>query len=58
MKKSLLALAVFGACAGAAHAQSGVVIYGNVDVGIIKESDISLKIGKRANNTLGFKGTE
>lgn len=58
MKKTLLALAVCGACAGAAHAQSGVVIYGNIDVGLIKESDTSLKIGKRANNTLGFKGVE
>ena len=58
MKKSLLALALFGAFAGAAHAQSAVVIYGNVDAGLIKRTDQSLNIGKRANNTLGFKGTE
>ena len=58
MKKSLLALAVLGAAAGVAQAQSGVVIYGNVDAGLIKQTDTSLKIGKRANNTLGFKGTE
>jgi predicted porin len=58
MKRTLLALAVLSASAGAAHGQSGVVIYGNIDAGLVKESDTSLKIGKRASNTLGFKGTE
>ena len=58
MKKSLLALALFGAFAGVAHAQSSVQIYGTVDAGLIKRTDQSLAIGKRANNTLGFKGTE
>lgn len=58
MKKSLLALALLGAFAGAAHAQSSVQIYGNLDLGVIKRTDQSTAIGKRANNTLGFKGTE
>lgn len=58
MKKSLLALALFGAFAGAVQAQSSVVLYGNLDAGVTKRSDQSLSIGKRANNTLGFKGTE
>jgi len=58
MKKSLLALALFGAFAGVAQAQSAVVIYGNVDAGLIKRTNQTLNIGKRANNTLGFKGTE
>ncbi|MFP5391071.1 MAG: porin [Gammaproteobacteria bacterium] len=58
MKKTLLALAVLGASAGVAHAQSAVVIYGNIDAGFVKQTDQTLKIGKRANNTLGFKGTE
>lgn len=58
MKKSLLALAVLGAIAGVAQAQSSVVIYGNLDAGLIKRTDQSMAIGKRANNTLGFKGTE
>ena len=58
MKKSLLALAVLGAIAGVAQAQSSVVIYGNVDAGLIKRTDQTMAIGKRANNTLGFKGTE
>jgi predicted porin len=58
MKKSLLALALFGAFAGVAHAQSSVIIYGNLDAGLIKRTGTALNIGKRANNTLGFKGTE
>lgn len=64
MKKSLAALAtlatmaVLGACAGAAQAQSSVQIYGTVDAGIIKRTEQTLAIGRRANNTLGFKGTE
>ncbi len=58
MKKSLMALAMLGAFAGAAQAQSSVIIYGTVDAGLIKRSAQTLAIGKRANNTLGFKGTE
>ena len=58
MKKSLLAVALLGAFAGVAHAQTAVQIYGTVDAGITKRTDQTLAIGKRANNTLGFKGTE
>lgn len=58
MKKSLLALALLGAFAGVAQAQTAVQIYGTVDAGITKQSGSTLNIGKRANNTLGFKGTE
>jgi predicted porin len=58
MKKSLLAVALLGAFAGVAHAQTAVQIYGTVDAGFIKRTDQTLAIGKRANNTLGFKGTE
>jgi predicted porin len=58
MKKSLMALAFLGAFAGVAHAQTAVQIYGTVDAGFIKRSDQTLNIGKRASNTLGFKGTE
>ncbi|MES2152712.1 MAG: porin [Pseudomonadota bacterium] len=58
MKKSLLALALFGAFAGVAHAQSSVTIYGVVDAGFVKRTEQTLAIGKRANNQLGFKGTE
>ncbi len=58
MKKSLLALTLLGAFAAVAHAQTAVQIYGTVDAGITKRSCQTLAIGKRANNTLGFKGTE
>lgn len=39
MKKSLLALAVLGAFAGVASAQSSVTIYGIIDVGVAKIND-------------------
>ena len=58
MKKSLLALALLGAFAGVAQAQTAVQIYGTVDAGVVKRTEQTLAIGKRANNTLGFKGTE
>lgn len=58
MKKSLMAVALLGAFAGAAQAQTAVQIYGNVDAGVQKQSGQTLSIGKRAANTLGFKGTE
>lgn len=38
MKRSLLALALFGAFAGAASAQSSVTVYGIVDLGITKQN--------------------
>jgi predicted porin len=58
MKQSLLAAALLGACAGMAQAQTNVQIYGTIDAGVIKRSDQSLNIGKRAYNTLGVKGSE
>lgn len=58
MKTSLLAVALLGACAGAAHAQTSVQVYGNLDAGIVKRSSQNVSIGKRSANTLGFKGTE
>jgi predicted porin len=58
MKKSLVAVALLGAFAGVAQAQTAVQIYGNIDVGVNKRTDTTLNIGKRAANTLGFKGTE
>ncbi|WP_019139569.1 porin [Noviherbaspirillum massiliense] len=64
MKKSLLALAVFGAFAGAASAQTNVTIYGLVDAGIRRtDSDINgkaweLASGMQSGSRLGFKGTE
>jgi len=58
MKKSLVAVALLGAFAGVAQAQTAVQIYGNIDAGLVKRTDQTLAIGKRASNTLGFKGTE
>ena len=58
MKKTLIALAVLGAAAGVAHAQSNVTIYGIVDTGFIKKSGQDVKMGENVNNRLGFRGVE
>lgn len=64
MKKSLLALAVLGAFAGAAQAQTAVTIYGVVDAGISRAtgdgapSETRLHSGGSAGSRLGFRGTE
>jgi predicted porin len=64
MKKSLLALAVLGAFAGAASAQTNVTIYGVADVGI-ERFDTSaasatwrLTSGNQSGSRIGFKGSE
>jgi len=66
MKKSLLALAVLGAFAGAAQAQSAVTIYGSIDSGVrytsnndaAGHSKFALNTGTFNSNRLGFKGVE
>ena len=58
MKKTLIALAVLGAAAGVAHAQSNVTIYGVVDTGFIKKSGHDVEMGENVNNRLGFRGVE
>ncbi|PLY40712.1 porin [Janthinobacterium sp. ROICE36] len=58
MKKSLVALALFGAFAATAQAQSSVQIYGTIDAGLGKASNATTAVTKRDNNKLGFKGTE
>ncbi|MCW7539875.1 porin [Aquabacterium sp. A7-Y] len=69
MKKSLLALAVLGAFAGAASAQSAVTIYGKIDMGLAKANDgesiltggpsnDKLQVREQAGSRLGFRGTE
>ena len=58
MKKSLVALALFGAFAATAQAQSSVQIYGTIDAGLGKATGSSTAVTKRDNNKLGFKGTE
>ncbi|MDE1948953.1 MAG: porin [Burkholderiales bacterium] len=63
MKKSLLALAVLGAFAGAASAQSSVTVFGLVDQSINRidnggETVTQVKSNQLASNRLGFRGTE
>lgn len=65
MKKSLLALAVLGAFAGAASAQSSVTVYGIVDLGFtsIDNGNAAGRInginsGNQSASRIGFKGTE
>src|SRR5437867_5276807 len=63
MKKSLLALAVLGAFAGAASAQSSVTLFGIVDVNAryVKNGDVKAKsLGTDGINSsrLGFRGVE
>jgi len=63
MKKSLIAVAVLGAFAGAASAQSSVTLFGLVDLSLnsIKNGDTTLKTldsNQLNSNRLGFKGTE
>jgi len=64
MKKSLLALAVLGAVAGAASAQSNVTIYGVADIGLERTklspgaSTTALTSGIQSGSRIGFKGKE
>ena len=70
MKKSLLALAVFGAFSGAAFAQSNVQLYGVIDLGVTHftglkpasgagtASSTGLSSGVDNGSRIGVKGTE
>lgn len=63
MKKSLLALAVLGAFAGAASAQTNVTIYGVADAGIARtdngaQTSTRLDSGLQSGSRIGFKGSE
>lgn len=65
MKKSLVALAVFGSFAGVATAQTSVVLYGIIDgavrreVGVDNATRIRMRDGSNMNsNRIGFRGTE
>ncbi|MEO8296654.1 MAG: porin [Burkholderiales bacterium] len=65
MKKSLLAMAVLGAFAGAASAQSSITIYGVIDMSInnIKNTNAGDRwtmsgAGSQLSNRLGFRGQE
>jgi len=59
MKKSLLALAVLGAFAGAASAQSAVTLYGRVDLSVGKNLGNDLKVMQNGSGSrLGLRGSE
>ncbi len=71
MKKTWVALAVLGAFAGAAQAQSSVTVYGIVDVGyewselptvvgttVQQESKSALRSGIQSGNRVGFRCAE
>lgn len=65
MKKSLLALAVLGAFAGAASAQTNVTLYGIADIGVQSYDDdgaagrtTRLSSGGQSTSRIGFRGTE
>lgn len=59
MKKSLLALAVLGAFAGAASAQSSVTLYGKVDLGVGKTAGSTDKVVRDGSGSrVGIRGVE
>lgn len=65
MKKSLIALAVLGAFAGTAFAQTNITIYGIVDAGIVYDNNGDpagktwrLDSGIQSGSRIGFRGTE
>jgi predicted porin len=64
MKKSLLALAVFGAFAGTASAQSSTTVYGLINIGAVRSNSdqastrLGIDGGGWWGSRLGFRGTE
>ena len=64
MKKSLIALAVFGATAGAAHAQSSVSLYGRLDLSLMHNhffggaSQFTVDSGTISGSRWGLIGSE
>jgi len=60
MNKKIVVLAVAGlsTVAAVAHAQSSVTIYGVLDVGYIKDTGRSLRLGDNDNNRMGYRGVE
>lgn len=64
MKKSLLALAVLGAFAGAASAQSSVTLYGIVDMGVQRtdpangDATTGIASGIQSGSRWGLRGSE
>ncbi|SIT41753.1 Porin [Paraburkholderia piptadeniae] len=64
MKKRFLSIAVLGACAGTASAQSSVTLYGLIDAGVNYinndngKSNVTMTTGVIQGNRFGLRGTE
>ena len=58
MKNTVLILALATAFPATVLAQSTVQVYGALDAGLVKRTNLSTAVGKRDANTLGFRGTE
>ena len=58
MKRTLIALAVLGAAATTAQAQTHVTIYGTVDTGFVKSTGQDTYMGSNEDSRIGFRGTE
>lgn len=54
----IVALLVGTSFSGHASAQSNIVLYGNLDLSLTRESGDSARLGRGYNNWLGFKGQE
>jgi predicted porin len=59
MKKSLIATALLGACAGVAHAQGNVTINGSIDVGVRYQTHVGTTAANRDSDriSMGSNGT-
>jgi predicted porin len=57
MKKAWGTVVLMGMVSGV-QAQSSVTVYGTVDAGVSKQSDVATQVNKRDNNKLGFRGVE
>ena len=63
MKTSLIAMAVFATLSGTALAQNNAIVYGVVDIGLVREDNglgrqYRMDSGYLNGSRLGFKGTE
>ncbi|UZG44461.1 porin [Caldimonas thermodepolymerans] len=59
MKKTLIAIAAFGALAGAAQAQSQVTLYGRVDLGLTRNiGNDFFELQQNSGSRLGVRGVE
>ncbi|WP_025918129.1 porin [Herminiimonas sp. CN] len=54
----ILPTIIAAAMATPAQAQSNLTVYGNLDIGLVKESGNPTKMDRGYNNWLGFRGTE